>query len=119
MGQVYTFSAYTTLDISSPSVNFDVTANGVPISLTGVFGVWNYSPTGAIWRSVSGTFVADNTLTNISIAGKSGFSYMIGLDDISVTGPVRGGIPEPSTWAMMIVGFTGVGLMARRRPTQA
>jgi hypothetical protein len=26
-----------------------------------------------------------------------------------------GGIPEPSTWAMMILGFAGVGFMAYRR----
>jgi hypothetical protein len=119
VGQIYTFSAFTTLDISSPSVSFDVTANGIPIALSGAFGVWNYSPTGAIWRSVTGTFVAGSALTNISISGKSGFSYMIGLDDISVTGPVRGGVPEPSTWAMMILGFAAVGLMSRRRFSQA
>ncbi|MDR3464473.1 MAG: PEPxxWA-CTERM sorting domain-containing protein [Xanthobacteraceae bacterium] len=26
-------------------------------------------------------------------------------------------IPEPSTWAMMILGFAGVGVMAYRRST--
>jgi hypothetical protein len=25
------------------------------------------------------------------------------------------GVPEPSTWAMMILGFSGVGFMAYRR----
>jgi hypothetical protein len=29
-----------------------------------------------------------------------------------------GGIPEPSTWAMMILGFFGVGFMAYRRKSQ-
>ena len=27
-------------------------------------------------------------------------------------------VPEPSTWAMMILGFAGVGLMAYRRKTR-
>ncbi len=27
----------------------------------------------------------------------------------------RGGVPEPSTWAMMLLGFAGLGLAARRR----
>ena len=27
-----------------------------------------------------------------------------------------GGVPEPATWAMMIVGFGGVGALMRRRP---
>lgn len=29
------------------------------------------------------------------------------------------GVPEPSTWAMMILGFSGVGFMAYRRRSQA
>jgi hypothetical protein len=29
--------------------------------------------------------------------------------------PNIGGVPEPSTWAMMILGFAGVGFMAYRR----
>jgi hypothetical protein len=28
-------------------------------------------------------------------------------------------VPEPSTWAMMILGFVGVGFMAYRRKGQA
>jgi len=39
------------------------------------------------------------------------------------TGPVdasvASAIPEPSTWAMMILGFFGVGFMAYRRKGQA
>jgi PEP-CTERM motif len=27
----------------------------------------------------------------------------------------RGGVPEPSTWAMMLLGFAGLGLVARRK----
>jgi PEP-CTERM motif len=29
------------------------------------------------------------------------------------------GVPEPSTWAMMILGFFGVGFMAYRRKNNA
>lgn len=29
--------------------------------------------------------------------------------------PITGAVPEPSTWAMMILGFSGVGFMAYRR----
>ncbi len=28
---------------------------------------------------------------------------------------VTGSVPEPSTWALMIVGFYGLGTLARRR----
>ena len=33
--------------------------------------------------------------------------------------PVVAAVPEPSTWAMMILGFAGVGFMAYRRRRQA
>ncbi len=29
--------------------------------------------------------------------------------------PVRGAVPEPATWAMMLLGFAGVGFAMRRR----
>ncbi len=32
--------------------------------------------------------------------------------------PIQGGVPEPATWAMMIVGFTGMGAALRRRRHQ-
>ena len=33
--------------------------------------------------------------------------------------PVGGGVPEPATWAMMMVGFGGLGAMMRRRRSVA
>jgi hypothetical protein len=33
--------------------------------------------------------------------------------------PITGAVPEPSTWAMMILGFAGVGFMAYRRKNSA
>jgi hypothetical protein len=52
------------------------------------------------------------------------------FSSISWTNPTRevyyafnvgtvGAIPEPSTWAMMIVGFAGVGFMAYRRKSKS
>jgi hypothetical protein len=39
---------------------------------------------------------------------------LIGLEPTNLTSPV----PEPSTWAMMILGFLGVGFVAYRRKSQ-
>lgn len=33
-------------------------------------------------------------------------------------GSFTDGVPEPSTWAMMILGFCGIGFMAYRRKTK-
>jgi hypothetical protein len=40
-----------------------------------------------------------------------------GLDSFSVTN-VTSAVPEPSTWAMMMLGFAGVGFMAYRRKSK-
>jgi len=31
---------------------------------------------------------------------------------------VAGAVPEPSTWAMMLLGFAGIGFMAYRRKSK-
>ena len=42
------------------------------------------------------------------------------LDNVSlVTQDVRGAVPEPATWALMVAGFIGAGLALRRRPLAA
>jgi hypothetical protein len=52
-----------------------------------------------------------DTLTFGRFRNDGGF---FGLDDVSVTA-----VPEASTWAMMILGFMGVGFMAYRRKGRA
>ncbi len=41
-----------------------------------------------------------------------------GLDVLSCRSTTTSGVPEPSTWAMLILGFAGVGFMAYRRKGQ-
>jgi hypothetical protein len=48
--------------------------------------------------------------SEISVAGVSNWQGITGL----VT-PIAPAVPEPSTWAMMILGFAGVGFLAYRR----
>jgi hypothetical protein len=38
--------------------------------------------------------------------------------DLSISLPLETAVPEPSTWAMMILGFAGVGFMAYRRKSK-
>ena len=119
-GQQYTFSVYTTLDPNASTVGITVTADLSAITLAGTYGTWvGYSPSGAIWRQLTGNFTAADSSTIISIAGQAGSSFMIGLDNVSVTGPDAVTVPEASTWALMIAGFAGLGFAMHRRRVSA
>jgi hypothetical protein len=65
--------------------------------------------------SISGGFVSGLNTLDFSI-GDGGPPTAFRVDNLSGTANVlRGGIPEPTTWAMMLVGFFGLGGLARRR----
>lgn len=49
----------------------------------------------------------------------SGVSGIPGQGAIGGTLTIAAAVPEPSTWAMMILGFAGVGFMAYRRRNRA
>jgi hypothetical protein len=53
--------------------------------------------------------------TTVGFSGNSDFPSAFGpaLDNVSVTA-----VPEPATWAMMILGFFGLGFVARRRKSK-
>jgi hypothetical protein len=51
------------------------------------------------------------TQTTFSLSGYTGISNLRFYSGV-------GAVPEPSTWAMMILGFFGVGFMAYRRKSQ-
>ena len=57
-------------------------------------------------------------IKTIQITGTPGFNdfkqFGFGLEPDDVIGQ-QNGVPEPSTWAMMLLGFAGVGFMAYRR----
>ena len=70
----------------------------------------------------SENFTANSTSTILTFIDTQGaFNAGIYLDDVSVTPftpTTTGAVPEPSTWAMMILGFAGVGFMAYRRKSK-
>jgi hypothetical protein len=75
------------------------------------------------WKHFSFTFLATGSLETLSFesttaaySGNPTYPFALGpaLDIVAVTA-----VPEPSTWAMMILGFLGVGFMAWRRKSAA
>lgn len=57
----------------------------------------------------------------VSFSGKAesavfgGSANYIGFDNITLGSATPGGVPEPATWAMMVLGFSGLGLLIHRR----
>ncbi len=83
------------------------TFNGNPYDLSmqgGTFSIF-LAPSG---NDTGGPLV--NGFVNIGRAGLTGQTPFT---------PVVAGVPEPSTWAMMILGFTGLGFMAYRRKSKS
>jgi hypothetical protein len=117
--QEYTFSIFLTQDFSSSIVGITVSANSVPIVLSGTPGFWGDN-TGldATYGQMTGVFTPISTSTLISI-GSIVFGsqvFMIGLDDVSVTGPdVAGTTPIPGALPLFASGLGALGLLGWRR----
>ncbi|THD57483.1 PEPxxWA-CTERM sorting domain-containing protein [Phenylobacterium sp.] len=68
---------------------------------------YTFTPTGAT------TVITFTSNDNEGVANE-----FYGIDNVAVTGvrPVTaGGVPEPASWALMIMGFGGAGALLRRR----
>ncbi len=69
------------------------------------------TPNAINWKKFTVSFFTETPTTLVFTNGTVG-DNMLGLDDVSV---VSGGVPEPSVWGMLILGFGLVGFAARRR----
>ena len=75
----------------------------------------------------NGDALSDNTNRYVNFTG--GFNQVVfqtaqpafEVDNLALGGPVgvNGDVPEPSTWAMMILGFCGIGFLGYRRKSKA
>ena len=96
-------SAANDLDFTS------VTLNGVPFtSLIGGAGLPEFRLT-SLQATLSG-------LQTLIVTGRSPGPAATYSGTLTFT-PFAGGVPEPSSWALMIMGFGGVGALLRRRQT--
>jgi hypothetical protein len=85
--------------------------------------VWLINPTTGI-----GTEIASGGTRGdyVGLDGNNGSLFLTQTNEIFTLGCGAGcgfvgvsGVPEPSTWAMLILGFAGVGFMSYRRRSQA
>ena len=54
---------------------------------------------------------ATQTLRFLAVGGPGGLPPIAAIDNVSLTG----GVPEPAAWALMLVGFGGLGAALRHR----
>ena len=113
-GAAIEWSGGSIIDLGNPAGSTDSTASG--INNAGQIVGWSeYSSNGGtifatIWSG--GSAIALGTLpgANVNLAmGINEAGQVVGF-----SGPVDS-VPEPSTWAMMLVGFAGLGLAGYRR----
>jgi hypothetical protein len=117
------FSGVTVIERTTANTptNFDVSINGSKVGNLGyvsdgsvasiVFsGTAGFNPVAA---DASGNFTITFIETTDVPAGHGNWSFVSG-GTVQLTG-IEAAVPEPSTWAMMILGFLGVGLVTYRR----
>jgi hypothetical protein len=63
-----------------------------------------------------GSFVAPTDATRLYLGTIDGYQWSNNSGAFNVT--LTGGVPEPTTWAMMLVGFGGLGVAMRSRRRQ-
>jgi hypothetical protein len=101
-------------------------SDSLPINLSGL--TWALDGPGEYWLAAiatdgtTGGWNQSNQLGDYGYTTSPTGSFFIGnasLPQARIDGDFASAVPEPSTWAMMILGFAGVGFMAYRRRNQA
>jgi len=80
-----------------------------------------YTSTSNIDSTPTGTLAvtADYSHTlNVFIDSATQGNHVVGLSGHDYSSSLAGGVPEPSTWAMMTLGFAGLGFMSYRRKSK-
>ncbi len=76
--------------------------------------LFNTAP--STWTTYSFNYTANGSNTELTFAGANNTNYDY-LANVDVS-HVSSGVPETSTWAMMMIGFAGLGFVAHRRAVQ-
>ena len=95
---------------SPAQIDFRVSLDGGPATSIGTYTI---AAGAGVWDGASFTFnngTATSAVLSFVDLNTAGGGNDFGIDDITLTA-----VPEPATWGLMIAGFAGVGIAARRR----
>lgn len=119
----YAFSMWASnAGTGGPLPNLRATANGTTLFANALLGP-STGNTATTWQQLTGTF-ASGAATSVTLSlfdDAQVYAYNdFVVDDISLTGPAAvQGVPEPASWALMLLGFGGTGYALRRRRAPA
>jgi hypothetical protein len=137
-GNTEVFAGSFTVDTTNTSLTSSITVTGSGPEGTGPYtaahtgpdpfsfnGVFFDGPDGSILDLNIGVSFGPATLTTLSVVwggtvnAQGSFGYHVAGDPLTITAaPLTAAVPEISTWAMMILGFVGLGFMAYRRKSK-
>jgi hypothetical protein len=118
-----------TVDVGASSILYAYNGPGASFdpAIPNKFDFENLNPGFTIGNVTLSTNITGLDLSRITFTGSSLQIDMhgLGLDPTQPGSPdffnigLTSAVPEPSTWAMMILGFAGIGFMAYRRKRRA
>lgn len=101
------------------NLTFDFVASGTPNALKVLWGsdvVLDLTNVGSLLNYSVSNLLATGGTTRLTFLGRNDPSYSH-LDNVNVqaVASAPGAVPEPASWAMMILGFLGVGATVRSK----
>lgn len=100
-----------TVSLSSPittGVNFSATVSGLITAIGGLVYI-DFQPQSLSFGGNQYTLTLQDVLLGTTVFDPKD------VDPLRGTFAINSAIPEPSTWAMMVLGFAGLGFLAYRR----
>jgi choice-of-anchor C domain-containing protein len=67
------------------------------------------------WADYTYQFTAATTSTTLAFASATNTAFGPALDNVSIATVAGLGVPEPASWALMLLGFGGLGAVLRRQ----
>jgi len=111
IGQTYTLTFAYSHNLFAPN---EATSASASVAVGSLFGILmhNTGDTSNLdWRVYTNTFTASGTTTRLTFTNLTGGpNEGLLLDSVSVAA-----VPEPGTWAMMLLGFGAIGMAMRSR----